>query len=95
MRKDDNRAVFNAVVNMPHDTLAISTYEDAISMATHVRADLDGKIAREVTRATVDYMASCSGLSPKMFRMFLEFLGNDPEIQDRFTAYVAAQRILK
>ena len=94
MSQPKNIGAFKAALAIPHESLAVSSVEDSISMATHVVATLDSRIAIEVTKATINYMAEKTGLSPQMFRVFLEFLGTDPEIQDRFLAYTAARRIL-
>ena len=84
----------SALLSIPHSTTRITASEDIRAMATHVRADLDGRIATAVVENTMQLMGDKVGLSPEMFHMFLEFLGRDPEIQDRFSAYVAARRIL-
>lgn len=89
----DNKVVFSAVATMDHSTLKLSTYEDAISMAHTIRADLESKVARQLRDEVIGTLARGAGMDTRTFADFIQFLSEDPEIQARFTGWRAKRRL--
>lgn len=92
-RRSDDIGKLVAGMTVDHDLLAISAMNDPARTSTRIRAELDSRIADDLAEQIFRKLAGHAGLSPNQLVLLLEFLGSDPEIQDRFTAFMAGKRI--
>lgn len=90
----DDKVVFSAAVTVPHSTLKLHSYEDNVAMAQAVRADLEAKVARQLRDEVIGTIARGAGMDTRTFMDFLQFLSEDPELQNRFVGWRAKQRLL-
>lgn len=68
-------------------------YRDAETMGHAVAAELDDRIVRQIAEHVVEQLGRVAGLGSTEFLAFVRFLGSDPELRDRFTAYKTAKRL--
>lgn len=90
----DNKVVFSALATLGHETLKMSTYEDAMTMSQVVRADLESKVARQLRDEVIGTLARGAGMDTRTFADFIQFLSEDPEIQARFTGWRTKRRLI-
>lgn len=90
----DNATIFSALATLPHEHLKMATYEDAMTMTQHVRADLESKVARQLRDEVIGTLAHGAGMDSRTFVDFIQFLSEDPELQARFTGWRAKKRVL-
>lgn len=85
-------------LRLPDDVLDTAVERDLSAMATHIRADMESQIAERIAEKAADkvlcLLADMARMSPTHLITLMEFLAHDEEIQNRFTAYCAARRIL-
>jgi len=74
----------------------VAADRDYATMTTRVRAELESAIAKSLAERALCEMVrqlTPTGMSPDLFKKFLEFLARDAETHGRFVAYLAAERI--
>jgi hypothetical protein len=93
MSTEDNATIFSALATLPHEHFKLTSYEDAMTMSQHVRADLESKVARQLRDEVIGTIAHGAGMSSRTFVDFIQFLSEDPELQARFTGWRAKRRL--
>lgn len=95
MESEDPRRRLEAQLKVSDDYMRITVDRDFSAMATNVRGSLEAALADKVAKYAVESIARRAAITPDILCELIEFLVADPEIGSRFTAHMAAKRILR
>jgi hypothetical protein len=91
MNPDDIKNAVQAQISIPD--LDLRTYKNAMTMTSTLSAELDSRLATQVTERALDMLAAKSNMSANGLVQMLQFLSEDHETQMRYTAWRTARRL--